>query len=159
MSCGGGCRRGLDLALLWLWHRPAAVAPIRPQEHPSLWTSISPECSPKKGKKKKKFLLLEYPEHPSFWIQIRLKFIFMLSLSIEICMGRVELHENLWAWVQKTGTEDYASLLRFCVILVHDNIFLCISLPDNGDNISTSWGYCKGQIRLWLWEWFVNSEV
>ena len=21
---------GLDLALLWLWHRPAAIAPIRP---------------------------------------------------------------------------------------------------------------------------------
>ena len=26
MSCGVGCRRGLDLALLWLWCRPAAVA-------------------------------------------------------------------------------------------------------------------------------------
>ena len=22
MSCGVGCRRGLDLVLLWLWHRP-----------------------------------------------------------------------------------------------------------------------------------------
>ena len=30
MSCGVGHRRGLDLMLLWLWHRPAAVAPIRP---------------------------------------------------------------------------------------------------------------------------------
>ena len=30
MSCGGGCRRGSDLALLWLWHRLAAVAPMRP---------------------------------------------------------------------------------------------------------------------------------
>ena len=30
MNCGVGHRRGLDLALLWLWHRPAAVAPIRP---------------------------------------------------------------------------------------------------------------------------------
>ena len=26
MSCGVGRRRGLDLALLWLWHRLAAVA-------------------------------------------------------------------------------------------------------------------------------------
>ena len=25
-----GLRRGLDLALLWLWHRPAAAAPIGP---------------------------------------------------------------------------------------------------------------------------------
>ena len=30
MSCGAGRRRGLDLALLWLWHRPGAVALIRP---------------------------------------------------------------------------------------------------------------------------------
>ena len=34
MSCGVGHRCGLDLALLWdlawLWHRPAAAAPIGP---------------------------------------------------------------------------------------------------------------------------------
>ena len=30
MSCGVGHRRGSDLALLWLWCRPAAVALIRP---------------------------------------------------------------------------------------------------------------------------------
>ena len=29
-SCGVGHRRGLDLALLWLWCRPAATAPIGP---------------------------------------------------------------------------------------------------------------------------------
>ena len=30
MSCGVGCRRGLDPALLWLWRRPVATAPIQP---------------------------------------------------------------------------------------------------------------------------------
>ena len=30
MSCGIGCRQGSDLALLWLWCRPAAVTLIRP---------------------------------------------------------------------------------------------------------------------------------
>jgi len=30
VSCDGGHRCGLDLALLWLWCRPAATAPIRP---------------------------------------------------------------------------------------------------------------------------------
>ena len=30
VSCGVGCRHGLDLALLWLWHRPVAMAPIGP---------------------------------------------------------------------------------------------------------------------------------
>ena len=30
MSCGVGRRHGLDLALLWLWQRLAAIAPIGP---------------------------------------------------------------------------------------------------------------------------------
>ena len=30
MSCGVGCRCGSDSALLWLWRRLAATAPIRP---------------------------------------------------------------------------------------------------------------------------------
>ena len=30
MSCGVGCRQGLNLALLWLWRRPAAIAMIQP---------------------------------------------------------------------------------------------------------------------------------
>ena len=31
MSCGVGCRRGPDLAWLWLWGRPAAAALICPR--------------------------------------------------------------------------------------------------------------------------------
>ena len=30
VSYGVGCRRGSDLAWLWLWHRLAVAAPIRP---------------------------------------------------------------------------------------------------------------------------------
>ena len=30
VSCGVVCRRSLDLALMWLWRRPAAIAPIQP---------------------------------------------------------------------------------------------------------------------------------
>ena len=30
MSCGVGHRCGSDPELLWLWRRPAAIAPIRP---------------------------------------------------------------------------------------------------------------------------------
>ena len=30
MGCGVGCRCGSDPALLWLWCRQAAMAPIRP---------------------------------------------------------------------------------------------------------------------------------
>ena len=31
MSCGGGRRCSLDLALLWLWHRLVAIAPFGPK--------------------------------------------------------------------------------------------------------------------------------
>ena len=34
VGCGVGHRRGSDLALLWLWCRPAAAAPIRALEFP-----------------------------------------------------------------------------------------------------------------------------
>ena len=50
MSYGVGGRFGLDLALLWLWHRPAATALMTP----SLGTSLCRGCSPKKTKDQKK---------------------------------------------------------------------------------------------------------
>ena len=30
MSCGVGCKHSSDPALRWLWHKPAAAAPIQP---------------------------------------------------------------------------------------------------------------------------------
>ena len=52
MSHGVGCRHSLYPALLWLWCRSAAVAPIRPQawEHPY----AAGEALKSKKKKKKK---------------------------------------------------------------------------------------------------------
>ena len=51
MSCGVGPRCGLDPALLWLWHRPVATAPIRPLAwEPAYATIVALE----KTKKKKK---------------------------------------------------------------------------------------------------------
>ena len=51
LSCDVGHRSGSDLALLWLWHRPGATAPI--DFTPSLGTSICCGCSPEKKKNKK----------------------------------------------------------------------------------------------------------
>ena len=49
MSCGVGHRRGLDLALLWLWGRLVATAPIEPMAWEPLYaTGVA------LGKKKKK---------------------------------------------------------------------------------------------------------
>ena len=49
MSCGVGRRRGLDLALLWLWCRLEATAPIRPLA----WEPPYAEGAALKGQKTK----------------------------------------------------------------------------------------------------------
>ena len=55
MSCGVGCRRGSDLALLWLWRRPAAAAPIGPLAwEPPYAMGVVLEKDKKTKKKKKK---------------------------------------------------------------------------------------------------------
>ena len=71
MSCGVGCRRGSDPALLWLWRRPVATAPIQPlawepsyaagaaQEIATTTTTKDKKKRQKKTKKKKKTLILK----------------------------------------------------------------------------------------------------
>ena len=53
MSCGVGRRHSSDLALLWLWYRPAAVAPIQPLawELPYA-TGVAPKSKKQKNKTK-----------------------------------------------------------------------------------------------------------
>ena len=61
LNCGIGHRHGLDMALLWLWCRLAAVAPIQPLA----WELPGP----KKKKKKKAWGALLYLSsiHPSIY--------------------------------------------------------------------------------------------
>ena len=54
MSCGVGRRHGLDPALLWLWHRPAATALIRPLAWEPPYAAGAALEKAKKTKKKKK---------------------------------------------------------------------------------------------------------
>jgi len=51
MSCGVDCRHGSDPALLWLWHRLAAVAPIRPLAWEPPYAAGAALKRPKKKKK------------------------------------------------------------------------------------------------------------
>ena len=60
VSCVVGCGCRLDLALLWLWHRLAAVAPIRPLA----WESPYAAGAALKSKKKKK----DFTYHPKKYI-------------------------------------------------------------------------------------------
>ena len=50
MSCGVGCRHGLDPVLLWLWCRPVATAPIQLLA----WVPLYATGVTLKSKKKKK---------------------------------------------------------------------------------------------------------
>ena len=54
MSCGVGGRRSLDLALLWLWRRPTATAPIRPLAREPPYTVGAALGKGKKTNKQKK---------------------------------------------------------------------------------------------------------
>ena len=57
MSCGVGHRRSSDPALLWLWCRPAAVAPIRPLAwEPPYAAGVALEKDKKTKKKSIKYL-------------------------------------------------------------------------------------------------------
>ena len=66
MSCGVGRRRGSDTALLWLWCRPVATAPIQPLDwEPPYAAEAAQEIATKtttkdkKKKKKKSFLMAQ----------------------------------------------------------------------------------------------------
>ena len=56
MSCGVGHRHGSDPGLLWLWHRLAASALIRPLAwEPPYAVGVALKTKKKKKKKKKNF--------------------------------------------------------------------------------------------------------
>ena len=55
MSCGESCIHGTDLMLLWLWHRMAAVALIRPlAREPPYAEGVALKKKKKKEKEKEK---------------------------------------------------------------------------------------------------------
>ena len=65
MSCGVGCRRGSDPALLWLWRRLVATAPIQPLAWEPPYAAgaaqeIATTTIDKKTKDKKKKKILKF---------------------------------------------------------------------------------------------------
>ena len=54
MSCVVGGRCISDPTLLWLWHRPAAVAPVQPVAQELPYTADTDLKGKRKKKKKKK---------------------------------------------------------------------------------------------------------
>ena len=74
MRCGVGCRRGLDLALLWLWRRPGAVAPIR---FLAWETPYAMDAALKKKKKKKRT-----DQYIDYFTFTEIPFIFTVNYSV-----------------------------------------------------------------------------
>ena len=73
MSCGVARRRGSDLALLWLWHRLVATAPIGPLTwEPPDAMDMSPSPQKKDLKKKASFSGIE--QHLLYLLSVHLVF-------------------------------------------------------------------------------------
>ena len=64
MSCGVGCRRGSDPALLWLWHRLVARGPV--PIGPLAWEPPYAEGAALKRKKKEKKKKKDYQHQMGF---------------------------------------------------------------------------------------------
>ena len=60
VSCGVGCRRGSDPALLWLWRGPVAAALIRPLAWEPPYAVGAAQRNSKKTKKKKTIKASDY---------------------------------------------------------------------------------------------------
>ena len=81
MSCGVGCRQGSDLVLLWLWHRPAATAPIGPLAWEPLY-AMGAALKGQKTKKKQKTSTDTSPEKIQEW-----------QVAYEVCSTTVIIRE------------------------------------------------------------------
>ena len=65
MSCGVGRRRSMDSVLLWLWHRLAAAAPIRPLAWESPYAADAALKKIKRPKKKIRILKIKTKHYVS----------------------------------------------------------------------------------------------
>ena len=114
MSCGVGHRCGLDLALLWLWCRPAAVAPIRPLDwEPPYAVGAALEKTKKKNKnyldKEERKLIffrqtvqgetvhnLNYPfplKSHVFLLELNISYSWQLPCLLQLILGLNFLHD------------------------------------------------------------------
>ena len=67
MICGVGHKRSSDLALLWLWRRPEATAPVLPLAWEPPYAPGAPLEKPKIKKLKiKSFLYIDLEISPEF---------------------------------------------------------------------------------------------
>ena len=108
MSCGVGCRCGSDLALLWLWRRPAATAPIRPLAWEPPYAPYG--SGPRNGKKTKKKKPNKQTKNNELWVSV------------------VYSSLHMQRWGRKALGEDWLSLRSLTAGLVP-----AVGMPVGGD--------------------------
>ena len=111
MSCGVGRRRSSDLVLLWLWCRPAAIAPIRPLAWEFPYTAGE---ALKRQKKKKEKNRLEAATGAPSW------FVVTLVARAQV-MGTT--HPCLLGKRWGGGLGQLPPQLHVCHCLVHVSVF------------------------------------
>ena len=89
MSCGIGCRRGSDLALLWPQHRPAAVALIGPLAWEPPYTAGAALKS-KKTKNQKSKTTTKNPWPVGYFSESH-KATNLMQISSQVCLMKISL--------------------------------------------------------------------
>ena len=121
MSCGVGHRHSSDPMLLWLWHRPAAIAPSWPLAwKPPYAMGVALKRKKKKKRKKKELL----------WTKL----------------WPVPFHRPIFAWLRNSASEEgnrYRTL-HLTMVLPSWNLYGCPCLPE----IMVSGGFQPPRITL-----------
>ena len=86
MSCSVGCKRSPDLVWLWLWCRPAAVAPAGPGDwEPPYATGVALKIKRRKTNEKENQVLPLPTKHPPRYV----------LNSLKTCLEGDLMHDNL----------------------------------------------------------------
>ena len=131
MTCGVGHRRSSDPVLLWLWHRLAVTALIRPPAwEPPYAAGAALEKAKKKKKKKKKFLPGVQMLHGHFIASahpLQTQTLYVLDLRCYFSTPGL-LSPIAWPHTSAPGSLD--SMIPFLHLPSHPTWLVC-SLPWN----------------------------
>ena len=127
MSCGAGHRCGSDLVLLWLWHRLAATALIRPLAWETPYATdvaLKRQITEKTEKKKKKKNLVKF-QSP----------VLIVLKGMSICFSR----KMEWGYLQIPLADvgcpyrdvNHSSLLVSFICVFHDSYIFIILVSLN----------------------------
>ena len=99
MSCGVGHRHGSDPGLLWLWHRLAASAPIRPLAWETPYAMGVAQEMAKTQKKKKKIgvpIVVQWKRIQQGTVRLKVQSLVLLSGLRIWCCCELWCRSQMW---------------------------------------------------------------